>query len=664
MLNWGSYLLLSCIFSGFLFGSSMAQTGRPQQPQSETLQGSINQNPEIFTVRSFAIEVAKDESLRRRELALDSLLYRASNAGDTLAVLTIKLQKAKFYLELDNQSRALTIASQVHRSMESDAQLHFHSGILLRKIYFQLGAYQKSMDIHSGLDWTALPDYWEARVPNNFLSTIYSKIGDSDRAIRIIRQSIDTMRINQFPYWELSFTNNLGVVYQGINELDSAWLYFTRAQKILTANFDSESNMDYDFVSGLILGNMAQVLALKGEHLRAIPLFKLDIQNSLKEPQTIEKHVNAIRSQLDLANSYTATGQFESAGKLIRNIKHELKTLNLSQALLDYWRIKWKLCEKKGDLQMALRAANRYNEIKDSMDLANNVQTLQNFQIAHESGQKESYIQEQDALLSELRDQAEQDVFIRNASLGIALLLLTLIILVAYAFRNKSSHSVSLAAQTKKIEEQSKVISKSLEEKDLLLREIHHRVKNNLQIISSLFFLQSKKIKDEKAKNIIREGQSRVHVMSLIHQKLYQAEHLNEIEFQGYLSDLAKQILQTNQTAKFEIGLTIEADEITETVELAVPIGMMVNELMTNSIKHAFEGRKVGQIRISLKCLGSMMTLEYEDDGRGVDSLESLNKEDSLGMKLIRLLTDQLDGAMEFSGTEGFKITIEFEQDK
>ena len=152
--------------------------------------------------------------------------------------------------------------------------------------------------------------------------------------------------------------------------------------------------------------------------------------------------------------------------------------------------------------------------------------------------------------------------------------------------------------------------------------------------------------------------------MSLIHQKLYQAEHLNEIEFQGYLSDLAKQILQTNQTAKFEIGLTIEADEITETVELAVPIGMMVNELMTNSIKHAFEGRKVGQIRISLKCLGSMMTLEYEDDGRGVDSLESLNKEDSLGMKLIRLLTDQLDGAMEFSGTEGFKITIEFEQDK
>jgi len=72
----------------------------------------------------------------------------------------------------------------------------------------------------------------------------------------------------------------------------------------------------------------------------------------------------------------------------------------------------------------------------------------------------------------------------------------------------------------------------------------------------------------------------------------------------------------------------------------------------------------VGQIRISLKRLGSMMTLEYEDDGRGVDSLESLNKEDSLGMKLIRLLTDQLDGAMEFSGTEGFKITIEFEQDK
>jgi two-component system, sensor histidine kinase PdtaS len=658
-----SYLFLIFLFSFGYYDVSMAQS-RSNYSESESLRASVDVNPEIFTVRSFALEAANDASAVRRELELDSLLNEASSKGDTIAVLTLKLKQAKFYLELDNKSRALALSGQVHRSMESDGPLRFHSGILLRKIYYQLGAYQKAMDIHSGLDWAAVPDYWETRVPDNFLSTIYYKIGDSDRAIRITKQSIDTMRKYQNVYWEVSFTNNLGVFYKGVNELDSAWYYFNRAQEILNTNFDPESKMDYDYVSGLILGNLAQVLASKDEHLRAIPLFKLDIQNSLKEPRTIEKHLNAIRSQLDLANSYTETEQFESAGKLIRNIQHELKTLNLGEALLDYWRIKWKLCEKKGDLKMALTAANRYNELKDSIDLSRNFQSLQNFQIAHESGQKESYIRQQDVLLSELRDQSEQDLFIRNVSISIAVLLLSLIMLVAYAFRNKSSHGESLAAQTKKIEEQSKLISKSLEEKDLLLREIHHRVKNNLQIISSLFFLQSKKIKDENARNIIREGQSRVHVMSLIHQKLYQAEHLNQIEFQGYLSDLAKQILVTNQTSKIEISLSIEADEITETVELAVPIGMMVNELMTNSIKHAFEGRKVGLISISLKRTGSMMTLEYEDDGRGVDSLESLNKEDSLGMKLIRLLTDQLDGAMEFSGANGFKITIEFEHDK
>ncbi len=234
-------------------------------------------------------------------------------------------------------------------------------------------------------------------------------------------------------------------------------------------------------------------------------------------------------------------------------------------------------------------------------------------------------------------------------------------LILYWSFSKARTETVDSTALTTQLSDQSAAIEKVLKEKDMLLREVHHRVKNNLQIISSLFFLQSKHIKDEVALGLIKEGQSRIHVMSLIHQKLYQAEELNHIDFQGYFSDLAKQILQMHQSKDVEIDMIIEAREISESMELAVPLGMIVNELLTNSIKHAFAGRRIGHIHIGLTKQHGRMKLVYEDDGRGLSENNDFINGDSLGMKLIRLLTNQLGGNLEFGPTLGFSLSIEFD---
>ena len=241
-----------------------------------------------------------------------------------------------------------------------------------------------------------------------------------------------------------------------------------------------------------------------------------------------------------------------------------------------------------------------------------------------------------------------------------ATILLASLIFVFRAYRKRLKSELELSSKSKKIGEQAIVITKALEEKDLLLREVHHRVKNNLQIISSLFFLQAKKIKDEQARLIIQEGQSRVHVMSLIHQKLYQAEHLNLINFQEFLSDIAGHIIQSNRRAELHIEMIIEAQNIEQPVDKGLPVGMIVNELITNSIKHAFKGRKTGQIWIRVSQIESYIRIEYEDDGIGIEALDNLENTDSLGMKLIKLLTNQLGGVIEYDVSSGFKLSIEF----
>lgn len=205
-------------------------------------------------------------------------------------------------------------------------------------------------------------------------------------------------------------------------------------------------------------------------------------------------------------------------------------------------------------------------------------------------------------------------------------------------------------------------IQSSLREKETLLAEIHHRVKNNLAVISGLIQLQLYNTNDENVQQTLFDSQSRIQSMAMIHEQLYQSEDLSHIDFKTYIRQLTKTISGGLNTSQKDINCTLNVDE--ETVGLninqAVPFALILNELLTNAYKHAFKGRDRGTIEINLKEEEGLMTLLVHDDGVGLPADLDIETSSSLGMSLIETLIEQLEGTIKMQSDQGTDIYIEF----
>jgi PAS domain S-box-containing protein len=212
-------------------------------------------------------------------------------------------------------------------------------------------------------------------------------------------------------------------------------------------------------------------------------------------------------------------------------------------------------------------------------------------------------------------------------------------------------------AERKKAEEQ---INASLQEKVVLLREIHHRVKNNLQVISSLLNLQSGYIEDKRSLEIFRESQNRVRSMALIHEKLYQSKELNKIEFSEYIKSLTKDLFNSYNVDNNRIILKSDFDGIYFEIDTAILCGLIINELVSNSLKHAFPDSRKGEIFISIKKMENKYSLVLRDNGIGFPQNIDYKKTESLGLQLVNTLTEQLGGMIDLHRNGCTEFRIEF----
>lgn len=212
--------------------------------------------------------------------------------------------------------------------------------------------------------------------------------------------------------------------------------------------------------------------------------------------------------------------------------------------------------------------------------------------------------------------------------------------------------------QQKKAEQYTKA---TLLEKEILLAEIHHRVKNNMAVISGLIGLQSNYVEDEKAKELFEESRNRIHSMALIHDKLYQHETFAKIDFCAYINDLVSHIKASYNNTEAEINFEIVCNDIFIDIKNAVPCGLILNELISNACKHAFKGREKGEIKIVCTKMGEKFTMMVADDGVGYDAETALKKSNSLGLTLINALVEQVSGKLNTTHHNGTAYYISFE---
>ncbi|HIK07431.1 MAG TPA: PAS domain S-box protein [Trichormus sp. M33_DOE_039] len=206
-------------------------------------------------------------------------------------------------------------------------------------------------------------------------------------------------------------------------------------------------------------------------------------------------------------------------------------------------------------------------------------------------------------------------------------------------------------------------IQRSLEEKETLLKEIHHRVKNNLQIISSLLRMQSRRVDDEITSMLFQESQNRVQSMALIHEQLYQSPELSQIDFGSYIRSLTDNLFRCYGISQRKIALHIETNNIKLTLDTAIPCGLIINELVSNSLKYAFPVQQQGKITICLEQLTeNQLTLIVKDTGIGIPSLLDWQNTDSLGLRIVKNLIRQIKGKIILERNQGTAFYIQFFQ--
>jgi PAS domain S-box-containing protein len=212
--------------------------------------------------------------------------------------------------------------------------------------------------------------------------------------------------------------------------------------------------------------------------------------------------------------------------------------------------------------------------------------------------------------------------------------------------------------ERKRAEEQ---LHASLREKEVLLKEVHHRVKNNLQLISSLLYLQSLRAGEDSSAEMLQESLGRVESMALVHEKLYGSQDLARINFAAYVRSLTTSLVDSHGPHARDIDIKLDLDQVMLSVDLAIPCGMILNELLSNSLKYAFPGRRGGQIRVEFRGDGSgVYTLRVCDDGVGLPQAVDAGKAETLGLQLVKMLAEQLRGSVQVDSGAGTDFRITF----
>lgn len=363
-------------------------------------------------------------------------------------------------------------------------------------------------------------------------------------------------------------------------------------------------------------------------------------------------------ARYDIGRFYAATNRYQKAQIYTRRLSNKLLTF---YAKKDVELLRFKVDSGLGNYRQAVEDYIRYQKLKDSISGESTKKKIAELQIKYETDQKEKDIEllKKDSQIQ--RDRTKQANFLRNLTFaGVGLLLILLMVLYS-SYRSNQKKSREIDLKNESLNQLLTDKDQLLEEKDWLIKEVHHRVKNNLQIVMSLLQRQSSFVNNKEALSAIRNSEHRMHSIALIHQKLYQSDSLMLVNMVDYINEMIGYLQEC-----FDLGTRIRFEKLVADiffeVNIAVPVGLILNEAITNSIKYAFNGHHDCCIRIGLRQSGEHnYLLEIADNGRGLAGDIDPEKMNSMGFNLMRGLSRQLGGKLSVSNDNGLTIKIAFQ---
>ena len=480
----------------------------------------------------------------------------------------------------------------------------------------------------------------------NMMGLLYQKLGDDKESLKWAKKSYFHPKLEQtdnFTQWSAMFL--LAQEYERVNNLDSANHF---AQETL-----DYSNKYFPMQKGYPTLILARINSKRKKFDEAVNYCKQIISKS--ENDRLDFFTNEVQSEL--AQIYFAQSKVDSAQIYANKAFEGAKQLKNYLVVMNSSSLLSQIFEKSNPIKA-------FDYLKISVAAKDTVSNIEkNKQVKILEIKEKQRIEELN--LAEVYAKNELRF---NTAIGLLVSTLVISLILYRNNRQKQKANALLQEQKTEINTQNITLENTLSqltaknaENELLLKEIHHRVKNNLEVVSSLLALQSAKMDDPNMQEAMLASQNRVQSMGILHQKLYQSEHLAFIEMKNYFKNLCENILDSyNETDRIKVN--IDMKEIDLDIDTAVPLGLIVNELLTNSLKYAFPTGKKGIIKLSLESLADgNLNLKVSDNGVG-KTLNSIPKGTGFGTQLVDLLTRQIDGKLVQEIHNGTMISINFKR--
>ncbi len=602
----------------------------------------------------YAIIQAQEESIEAQAL-LDSAYSHSRYIYDTCiqfvdSALQIKgYNKEEYYSHLSHFY--LGICNHRHEHYD-EALREFDEGItafetlkdtavLADLYYYKSLVYRHRADykefllcVNKSLELAAAIDYRENIAMGNNVKLIY--FDERKRYAQAEECGLKALAL----FEALGDSSSLGDIYNNLGAHMSAQNRYDEALHYHLLQHEVNIKLDNTWGKGFSFSKLAMIYAKQGKYSLA--------QSHMNESLAIRR---------EIGTAYALSGALTKSAKVknmigdqdgaMRDIHESIlisRKLNIPKAYASGLAQLAEIHKSQSALDSALFYTELLMATKDSMMNLSLGQQLDELEIRYETEKRDKEIlqlQYEDELNQAKIDR--KNIIILSGLIGLGML--------AFLF-------FRVRSKKQKIAEQNTLISTSLEEKEMLLKEIHHRVKNNLQIVSSLLSIQSRTIKDEKAKEAIKESRSRVRSMSLLHQDLYQKDNLAGVLVADYLPKLCKSLLSAYDVSGEHIQLTTDIEPINLDIETVIPLGLIVNELITNVLKYAFPDGKEGTVLVQLKETAEGLLLSVQDDGIGFPKERAKNTQGGFGHKLISTFKNKLQADIRFINNNGARVEL------
>ncbi len=620
----------------------------------------------IYTAKSDTT-LARLYGLLAWELKFSNTTKAIELAGNEIAIAS----KHQDYLLLADAHRIKALAFVILEHTE-EGMAQYDSSIMYAKragsLYYQAscyslmggmygdhGDYHKAIEYYSkGLEIAQKSGnaMLIATLSNNLAESYQSDSRETDLSQKYFTMALENSMKSE--NWAVACMNssNLANEYirNGLNE--KAKTELIRAIDLL--NRDKKS--DYQFATNSHV--LASIFYSMGDMTKAeqYALPSLRILDSLQRPD------NAMRPLTVLTDIYIKTKNLQKAELYANRMLKEALVRNAKLYIRDGYKALSDIARLKNNYREALRNFELYKSWNDSVFKISREQSISNIEtqarmaqtelkIKFETEKKEKEIQVQNAKLSELHAQQ------KNLIIGVILILvIAFFSFLIYRSSKLKKDKINLETTVSK---RTKQIQESLAERELLIKEIHHRVKNNLQIISGLLEMKGSRTKDENIREAITESQNQVLSIAFIHQNLYQHDDLEEVEFASFLQELITHMKNVFAKPDKHIEVSFDVPKLSLDIDTAVPLGLIINELLTNSYKYAFVNEIEGKITIELKEISDGDYLfVYTDTGVGLPTVFDIGKTNSLGLRLVYQLSRQLAGEIKYTFVNGSRFEL------